>query len=154
MFSGDPWPRNICIKCAHNLKLNCAAGRLSFYLCYHPLVVFGPDNEHSCVTLLGQSLLSFFNELGGAEEDFEMNLFFPGNPFRIIFFSSARPLKIYFFLGEAFQNFFLERASQNFFFPGECLSKFIFFLEIASRNYFFLDFLQPHPRSLMVVPIS
>ena len=37
---------------------------------------------------------------GGAEEIFEMNSFFPGNPFCIKKNSSARPL--------------------NFFFPGEC----------------------------------
>ena len=60
----------------------------------------------------------------GAEEIFEMNLFFPGNPFRIKFFSSARPLKIYFF-------------------PGECLSKFIFPGEEPPK-LFFLNFLWPH----------
>ena len=51
------------------------------------------------------------------EEISEMNLFLPGNPFRIIFFPSARSLKIYFFLG---------KASQNLFFPQQGLSKFIF----------------------------
>ncbi len=54
----------------------------------------------------------------GAEEISEMNLFFPGNPFRIKIFSSARPHKIYFFLGKGSQIFFLESASQNLFFPG------------------------------------
>ncbi len=51
----------------------------------------------------------------GAEEISEMNFFFPGNPFRIKILSSARPLKIY---------FFLESASQNLFFPGEGPLKF------------------------------
>ena len=104
------------------------------------------------------------NDLGG-EEISEMNLFFPMNHFRIIFFSSARPLKIYFFLGKASQhlffnrqglskfifpsarplkiswrmplkiNFFLESASQNYFFPGECLSKFIFSWTRASEFF-------------------
>ena len=71
----------------------------------------------------------------GAEEILEINLFFPGNPFRIIFFPLQGLSKI-FFLGKASQNFFfscrgvfkifLKSASQNLFFPGECLSKFFF----------------------------
>ncbi len=108
------------------------------------------------------------NDLG-AEEIFKMNLFFPGNPFYIKVFSSASPLKIYFFLGKASKNsfcprrglsefffscrrvFFLESPSQNFFFPWECLSKFIFSRKRASE-FFFLIFSGPTPRSLMVVP--
>ncbi len=65
---------------------------------------------------------------GGPEEISEMNLFFPGNPFRIKIFSSARPLKIYFFLG---------KASQNLFFPRQGLSKFIFSSARPLKIYFF-----------------
>ncbi len=77
----------------------------------------------------------------GAEEIFEMNLFFPRKPFRINLISSARPLKISFFLSKASQFFFLQKGLQivfpqsrvlkiswrvplKFFFPGECLSIF------------------------------
>ncbi len=35
-----------------------------------------------------------------------MNLFFPGNPFRINFFPCGVPLKIYFFLEKGLRNFF------------------------------------------------
>ncbi len=45
----------------------------------------------------------------GAEEIFEMNLFFPGNPFHIIFFPRQGLSKF---------PFFLESASQNSFCPG------------------------------------
>ncbi len=48
--------------------------------------------------------------------------------------SSARPLKI-----------FMESDPQNLFFPGECLSKFIFSWSRAS-NFFFLNFLWPDPQ--------
>ncbi len=83
--------------------------------------------------------------IGGIEEISEMNLFFPGNPFRIKNFSSAKPLKIY---------FFLESASQNLFFPGESLSKFIFSWRRASEIIFFSISSCPTPRSLMVVPLD
>ena len=36
-------------------------------------------------------------------------------------------------------NFFLETASQNLFFPGECLSKFIFPWRVPLKIYFFLE---------------
>ncbi len=86
------------------------------------------------------------NDLG-AEEIFEMNLFFPGNLFRInifpwqglsncffpgeclskFIFSWRVPLKIYFFPGECLSKFFS---------PGECLSKFMFFWRRASKIFF------------------
>ncbi len=81
---------------------------------------------------------------GGAEEISEMNLFFPGNPFRIKFFSSAKPLKIYFFLGKASQNLFSQRVPL----------KIYFFLERGHQNYFFLDFLRPHPQIITGRPLS
>ena len=73
------------------------------------------------------------NDLG-AEEIFEMNLFFLVNPFRIKRFSSARPLKIY---------FFLESASQNLFFSRE-----------GPPKLFFLDFLWPHPQIINGRPLK
>ena len=89
------------------------------------------------------------NDLGGPEEISKMNLFFPGNPFRIKILSSAKPLKIYFFLGQASQNlFFLQMGLQIFFSSQRTASKIIFswrvplkiyfFLESASQNVFFL----------------
>ncbi len=66
-----------------------------------------------------------------------MNLFFPENPFHIKICSSARPLKIYFFLGEAFQNLFFPRRGLSIFFPWGKPLKIYFFLESASQNLFF-----------------
>ena len=50
------------------------------------------------------------NDLGGAEEIFEMNLFFPDNLFRrTLFIVSWRvPLKIYFFPEKGLRIFFLD----------------------------------------------
>ncbi len=42
-----------------------------------------------------------------------MNLFFPGNPFRIKIFSLARPLKIYFSLGKVSQKLFFPEAGSS-----------------------------------------
>ncbi len=94
-----------------------------------------------------------------------MNLFFPANPFRIKIFSWAKPLKFYFFLGEASQIFFSWIVPLKiYFFPGECLSKFIFswrvplkiyhFPEKGLRHFIFSISSGPTPRSLMVVPLG
>ncbi len=64
------------------------------------------------------------------------------NPFRVKFLSSARPLKIYFFLGKASQ-IFLESASQNLFFSLESASENLFFPGEGPPKFVSLDFLHP-----------
>ncbi len=73
------------------------------------------------------------NDLG-AEEIFEMNLFFPGECLS----------KFIFFLESASQNFFpLESASQNLCFSGE-----------GPPKYFFLGFLRPQPQIINGRPLN
>ena len=100
-------------------------------------------------------------------------LFFPGKGL-LKFFFPGRPLKFFFFLEVApklfsvykpikrVPNFFsLTKICLNLLFPEESLLKFIFSWGRPSEIYFFLrkdlrifflDFLGPHPRSLMAIP--
>ncbi len=126
------------------------------YLQQNFLKSFG--SHGSQVTVRGQPLMiisdGFYLQKG---------LFFLGKGLRNFFFSEGS-LQNYFSLGI---------ASQNLFFPGECLSKFIFSLRVplkiyfslegASQNvffpgegppkFFFLDFLQPHPQIITGRPL-
>ncbi len=78
---------------------------------------------------------------------------FSKEPLSYNFFFSGRTLKILFFPGEclskfifSYNFFFSARTLKILFFPGECLSKFIFSLEKGLRIFFYLDFLRPHPQ--------
>ncbi len=110
---------------------------------------------------------------GGAEEIPEINFFFPGNPFRIKFFSSAKPPKItsntiftlLCFIGG------LTLISQGCYplgHRGPLYSIFyyyyyfiyifyyyiFFFLEKGLLIFFFLDFLRPHPQIINGCPFT
>ncbi len=74
-----------------------------------------------------------------------MNLFFTGNPFRKKNFLCKASQNL-FFPAEGSAKFFSQRTASKFFFPGDCLSEFIFSWRVPLRIYFFLDFLRVHPQ--------
>ncbi len=94
----------ICTRCLHPTPVGETH---TIYLCWHQAMfwmgtIFLLPIYRSMYLNKGTTI----NDLGGAEEIFDVNLSFPENPFRIKKISSARPLKISFFLGKASRNLF------------------------------------------------